>query len=325
MSILSASRKTDIPTYFSDWFLNRLEAKEFYIRNNPHDPSIVTKLTFNKEDIDCIVFWTKNPIPMLNKLDRLNATQIPYYFQFTITGYGKNLEKNIPNDISMLINAFKEISKKSSGNVVWRYDPIVIDNTHTMNWHLSAFSYIAEALEGYTERCVISFVDLYKHISPNLIKAGLNVSDINDIKSSNNKDFFDFCFRLSEIAHSFNIKVFTCAEELVLSDVGINRGSCIDKELIEKIIGYEINASKDKGQRSTCLCAESIDIGKYDTCKNGCLYCYACKNPNDVDKNFKMYDPNSLLLCDVINSYDIIKEKQLHSLRAYDQDQLTLF
>ena len=316
MAIISASRKTDIPTYFSKWFLNCLEKQEFYIRNNPYNKNAVTHITFNKEDIDCIVFWTKNPMPMFNELDRLNNMGYPYYFQFTLTGYGEELEGNIPEK-SVLIDAFQKLSNLTNKKVIWRYDPIIIDFSHNMDWHLGEFTNIASNLDGYTNRCVISFVDLYKHLN--------NYKDINTIIDDyeSKQNFINFCKELVRIAHLHNMEIFTCAEELV--DIGIERGACIDKDYIEKIVGYELSVNKDKGQRSACLCAESIDIGKYDTCNNRCKYCYACKDRDNIIKNFSLYDPNSLFLCDKLNELDVITEKKLQSLRKYNSEQLTLF
>ena len=310
MAVISASRKTDIPTYFSEWFLNCLEKGEFYIKNNPYDPRAVTHITFNKEDIDCIVFWTKNPGPMLSKIEKLNEFEIPYYFQFTITGYDEELEPNIPDRFT-LIEQFRKLSKLTNGRVIWRYDPIIINDKYTFNRHLMEFSYIAEALEDFTDRCVISFVDLYSHL-------GNQFKDINEIQS-NRQDFINFCKELAYFANVYNMQLFTCAEDLAFEDIGIKRGSCIDKELIEKFCGYEIKVNKDKGQRTACLCAESIDVGRYNTCKNGCLYCYAGKNPSDINKNFSKYNSNSTILCDEIKPTDIITEKKLKSLRRYSE------
>lgn len=320
MAIISASRKTDIPTYFSDWFLNRLDAREFFVRNNPYKPNAVTHITFDKDDIDCIVFWTKNPIPMLDKLDRLNAMGYPYYFQFTLTGYGKDYERGLP-DKKLLVDAFKKLSEKANGNVVWRYDPIIVDKKHDMGWHLDTFFSIAQALNGYTNRCVISFVDLYQFVTQSLG----NVDDLKALRAKNPLKFKNFCQELGDVARQFGMEVFTCAEEIILDDVGIKRGSCIDKELIEKIVGYKIKAGKDKGQRSACLCAESIDIGTYDTCRNGCRYCYACKNPDALKKHLRMYFPTSPILCDALRDTDVVTEKVLHSLRVTEDTQLTLF
>lgn len=324
MAIISASRKTDIPTYFSEWFLNRMEAGEFFVRNNPYNPHAVTHLTFAKEDIDCIVFWTKNPLPMMSKLDRLNSLGYNYYFQYTITNYGAQLEAGLPPK-EKLRRAFIELSEKTNGRVVWRYDPIVIDDNYTFADHLNGFKKIATELKGYTDRCVISFVDLYQFVEKSLTDLGINTLDVEGTRTKYARHFTDFCKSVSEIAGENGMKVFTCAEDIVLSNVGIERGSCIDKDLIEKIVGYKIKAGKDKGQRSACLCAESVDIGKYDTCKNGCRYCYACRNKGDVDKNFAAYDPNSIMLCDKLTGEDVITEKRLQSLRVVEDTQLTLF
>lgn len=323
MAIISASRKTDIPACYSDWFLNRLEKKDFCLRNNPYKPEAVSWVHFyQKEDIDCIVFWTKNPIPMMSKLNRLDGYK--YYFQFTLTGYGRHIEAGLP-DKDELIDAFRELSLKTGGNVVWRYDPIIIDDTHTFNWHIETFTKIAGRLNGFTDRCVISFIDLYSFVEKNLKNAGISTFDVNDVQKNFTGQFLDFCKRISDISQLNGMTVYTCAEKITLANAGIEHGSCIDKNLIEKIVGYKIKAGKDKGQRSACLCAESIDIGAYDTCRNGCRYCYACKNPDAFKKRVRMYSSTSPILCDCLRDTDVVIEKVLRSLKVDEDAQLTLF
>lgn len=325
MAILSVSRKTDIPTFFSEWFFNRLDAGEVLYRSNPYNPNAVTRAIFRKQDIDCIVFWTKNPIPMLKNLNRLDGYQ--YYFQFTLTGYDETIEPAL-NNKNKLIDAFKELSRATDifttidniptlqHRVVWRYDPIVFTKDHTMEWHLKTFADIAKSLAGYTDRCVISFVDMYGFVEKNM--------QITQTQY-NHEQLINFCCELNNIANQNGMAVFTCAEEISLEETGIQHGSCIDKNLIEKIIGNSIRTHKDKGQRAACGCVESVDVGKYDTCGNGCKYCYACKNLNNVKTNLTQYDPNSPILCDMIKPTDIITDKRLLSLKIEPTEQLSLF
>ncbi len=323
MSILSISRRTDIPTYFSDWFLNRLDAGEVFVRNNPYSPTAVTHYTFRKEDIDCIVFWTKNPEPMMNKLHRLDGFN--YYFQYTITGYGKYLEGSVP-DLKKSIDTFRNLSNllpKNSPNyrVVWRYDPIVFTKELTMEWHLKNFAAIAKALAGFTNRCIISFVDMYGFVTENM-----NSQNIFVYQKQPREQLLDFCRQLAEIARSHGMEIYTCAELDSFDETGIRHGSCIDKKLIEEFIGCSLKVSKDKGQRKACGCVDSEDFGKYNTCLNGCKYCYATKNFAAVPNIYSSYDANAPFLCDTLKESDIVAEKRLSSLKIIEQgEQISFF
>lgn len=168
--ILSASRRTDIPNYYSDWFLNRIREGFLYVRN-PMNPRQVSRIELSPELVDCIVFWTKNPEPMLKRLGELDT--YPYYFQFTLTGYGQDIEPGVPDKRKIVIPTFQQLSTSIGLNrVIWRYDPILFTPMYTPEYHLRAFSYIAEALKGFTNRCVISFVDRYAKNSKNLKQLG---------------------------------------------------------------------------------------------------------------------------------------------------------
>lgn len=157
--ILSASRRTDIPNYYSDWFLHRIEEGFVYVRN-PMNPHQISKINLSPEVVDCIVFWTKNPKPMLDRLAELKAYS--YYFQFTLTGYGTDIEAGVPHKKESIIPTFQSLSGKiGKEKVIWRYDPILFTDKYTPEYHLKAFEQIASALHGYTNKCVISFVDTY--------------------------------------------------------------------------------------------------------------------------------------------------------------------
>ena len=322
MAIISASRRTDIPTYFGEWLVNRLEAGEVYTRNNPYNPNAVSHITFSKEDIDCVVLWTKNPASIMPFLERLKA--FPCYFQYTITGYGKQVESNVP-ELSKSVEMFKELSRSltrasSDYRVIWRYDPIIFTKEFTPEWHLKNFETIAKSLAGFTNRVVISFVDIYS-----FVKTQMQDNKIISWNADENK-LTNFCRRLAEIAHCYGMEIYTCAETIDLAKVGIKHGSCIDKAFIENMLGYKLKVKKDKSQRPTCGCVESVDIGKYNTCPNGCVYCFARKNPSETMENFKMYDVNSPILCDTIKPTDIITERRLSSMRIPEEyDQLSLF
>lgn len=303
--ILSVSRRTDIPNYYPEWFYNRIKEGVVYVRN-PMNPRQVSRIDISPEVVDCIVFWTKNPEPMLARLDELSG--YTYYFQFTLTGYGTDIEANVLHKKEKIIPTFQRLSDKiGSRNVVWRYDPILFTKTYTPEYHLKAFEQIARALNGYTKRCVISFVDNYAKIKKSMDRLG-----VYDISEDGKKAFAK---KLSEIAGDNGMTVGSCAESIDLEQCGIEHNSCIDKNLIEDIIGCKLIVEKDKNQRPVCGCVESVDIGTYNTCKNGCKYCYANYSEESVRRNCEIYNPRSPILCGAISEDDKISERMVKSMK----------
>lgn len=309
--ILSVSRRTDIPNYYSEWFLNRIKEGYLYVRN-PMNVHQISKIILSPEVVDCIVFWTKNPEPLLSRLDELEAYH--YYFQFTLTGFGKDIEYNVPHKRKCVIPTFQKLSRKiGKEKVIWRYDPIIFTDKYTPEYHLKAFERIAKELHGYTSKCVISFVDIYAK----------NRKNMKELKSFSpaESDLTAFAREIALIAGDNDIKVATCAEKVDLSSCGIEHNCCIDKELLEQITGCKIQAEKDKNQREECGCIESIEVGTYNTCKNGCRYCYANYSRESVSGNCDLYDVNSPILCGRITEDDRITERKVKSLK---EKQLTI-
>ena len=285
--ILSASRRTDIPCYYSEWFLNRLQAG-YVLSKNPMNPAQIKRISLSPDEIDCIVFWTKDPLNMMDRLPLIDKLGYRYYFQFTLNPYGKDIEANL-RDKADIVETFKQLSEHiSSDRLVWRYDPIIINEKYTVEYHLSSFAAACRQLQGYTKRCIISFVDDYKKLS----KA---VRDfiIRDI-SEDTQHYL--AGRFANIAAGYGIELRACCEKLDFTTDGVKPAACIDKELIENICGYELNLKKDKNQRSGCTCAESTDIGIYNTCKNGCIYCYANHSDASINKNYLKHRPDADIL-----------------------------
>ena len=312
--ILSVSRRTDIPNYYSDWFINRIREGYLYVKN-PMNAHQISRIDLSPEIVDCIVFWTKNPINIMDKLDALRGYQ--YYFQITITGYGRDVEPALPDKNDVLIPAFKELSDKiGKKRTIWRYDPILINERYTKEYHYRAFSKIADQLADYTERVVISFVDLYQKTQRNT--AGLH------IKNVGNDEMTEIARELAEIAREHNLIIESCAEMIDLESVGVAHGHCIDKALIEELIGCPLKGSKDKNQRPECGCFESVEVGAYNTCKNGCKYCYANYNNERVISQCHLYDPESPLLCGYVDESagDKITDRKVESLK---ENQISLF
>ncbi len=304
--ILSVSRRTDIPNYYSEWFYNRIKAGFVCVRN-PMNVHQISRINLSPEVVDCIVFWTKNPEPMMRRLDELASYK--YYFQFTLTGYGKDIESGVPHKKEKMIPIFQKLSEQiGSRNVIWRYDPIIFTNKYTPEYHLRAFEQIAEALKGYTNQCVISFVDIYAKNKKVMEEIG--AYSIPEVMLA------EFAGKLSQTAAVNGMTVGSCAEKIDLFSCGIVHNCCIDKALIEDIIGYKIAVGKDKNQRPACGCVESIDIGTYNTCKNGCKYCYANYSRDNVIKNCSRYDEYSPLLCGMITEEDKVNERRVKALKV---------
>ena len=310
--ILSVSRRTDIPAFYAEWFFQRIREGFLYVRN-PMNPRQVSRISLSPEVVDCIIFWSKNPAPMLERLDELR--EYPFYFQFTLTGYGRDIEPGLPDKRKEVIGTFQKLSEKvGKERVVWRYDPILVNGRYTIEYHLKAFEEIAGCLKGYTEKVVISFVDFYA-------KTLRNTKDLY-IKSLSREEMREIAEGMAQIAKSCGLVIETCAEQINLQDVGIRHGSCIDKKQIEKIAGCSLSVEKDKNQREACGCCESIDVGAYNTCRNGCRYCYANYHEEQVRKCIACYDVDSPLLCGRIEPEERVTDRKERSFR---NPQLSIF
>lgn len=303
--IVSVSRRTDIPAFYSEWFFNRLEEGFVYVQN-PMNPKQISKVTLTPETVDCFVFWTKNANPMLKYLDKLEGYK--YYFQFTITGYKSDVENGIRNKLE-IIKTFKELSRKlGKERVILRYDPIFLSNEYSIGYHIKAFKKLCSQLDGYTNRCVISFIDLYKKTERNTKPLKIVNMTIEDIKLIADK--------FSKIAKEHNIKVETCSESYDLTAYGIEKGKCIDDAIISNVIGYEVNVKKDETQRDVCGCVKSIDIGQYNTCMHQCLYCYANFNRKQVEENYKIHDKKYPLLIGKVREDAKITVRAMNSVKV---------
>lgn len=272
--IISCSRRTDIPAFYSNWFFKRLE-EGFVETRNPFNPKQISKISLKPEAVECFVFWTKNPKPMLNKLKKLS--RYPFYFQFTLNGYGLTIEKNLP-DTRELIDTFKALSEEiGEERVVWRYDPVLLSKEYNLEFHKNNFKSLAESLGPYTKRCVFSFIDNYKKILKRVDGLG--------IREPNNCEMLNLAKHFKEVAIKNGFDLKTCGEEIDLLSIGIKKNSCIDDELIQSITGKELFLKKDTNQRGECLCVKSRDIGEYNSCLHNCIYCYANGNTKKVREN----------------------------------------
>lgn len=255
--IISVSRRTDIPSSHCEWFLERLKEKTVAVQN-PFYKNKFYNVDLSKENVDIIVFWSKNP--NIDFLENVRDMGYEFYIHFTITPYDKTVEKNIPNK-KLLIKKFADISYKfGKEKIIWRYDPIILNEKFDADYHIKNFSYMADSLKDLTEECIFSFIQIYSKIKTVFKFINNNIDE--QIELINN---------LNEIANKNHIVLKNCSQNFN----NIAKSSCIDKERIEKILGYAIKEKKDKGQRKLCNCIKSVDIGTYNTCYNGCIYCYA--------------------------------------------------
>lgn len=303
--ILSVSRRTDIPSYYSEWFYNRVKAGHVFVRN-PMNLHQISKVEINREVVDCMVFWTKNPLPMLARLKEIEG--YPYYFQFTLNAYGKNIEENIALDCDARVEVFQRLSDIiGPDRVIWRYDPILLNAQYTIEYHLQNFERLAARLCDYTRKCTISFIDFYKKITYRIKCLHIKVLEENEKRNIAEK--------LVKIAQSYGLELETCAENLALDDLGIGHTRCIDAALIERIISSKLQLGKDKNQRTACGCIESIDIGMYNTCLHGCKYCYANHNLQAVTENYHLHKIKGDLLCGKLTIEDIVKVRKTASAK----------
>lgn len=290
--IISASRRTDIPAFYAPWFMNRVR-QGFLLSRNPFNAHQISRISLRPEDVEAIIFWTRNAEKIIEYLPELDDRGFKYYFQYTITGYPRTLEKSVPSP-HKAIETFKLLSSRiGSGRVIWRYDPILASNLVEIDEHKRLFSKIATLLEGNTKRVVVSFADFYKKTERNLKSVeGLRYRDM--LQDSNLA--LELARELAEIARQNGMEIQSCAEAVELSSVGITHGKCIDDDLLNREFGLLLGGAKDKGQREECGCIKSIDIGQYNTCAHGCAYCYATFNQALVAKNKKLHDAGSPFL-----------------------------
>lgn len=296
--ILSVSRRTDIPACYSEWFINRL-SQGYVLTRNPMNYHQISRIELSSDLVECIVFWTKNAIPFMHCLDELNRRGYLYMFQYTITPYDNTIEKNIPHKSDVIKNVQTLAKKIGSNRIVWRYDPILINEFYTVDRHIKLFESMCAQLCTTVNHVVISFIDIYHKISGQELRQ-LTEEEVKYIAQE---------FGKIGARHELTIK--TCCEGYELDDFGIVKGACIDADLLQEICGRSLRLKKSTGQRKGCLCGESVDIGIYNTCSNGCVYCYATDYSRLENKRRK-FDKDSEILCDKVDyEKDVIKVRNM--------------
>lgn len=300
--ILSVSRRTDVPALYSQWFFRRLQEGYALVRN-PVVPRQVSRVGLTRDVVDGIVLWTRNPAPMLEGLEALAA--YPFYFQFTLTPYGADLEPGLPG-VEGRIALFRALSARvGAARVVWRYDPILLNPRYTEAFHREAFLRLSDRLAGYTERCTVSFIDAYRSTRRNAEALSLAPISPETMRA--------LAGTLAQAAKERGIALDACAEATDLSDVGVARARCIDADRIARIGGVPLRVGRDRNQRAACGCAESIDLGAYNSCSHGCLYCYASYDAARIPGNIAAHDPASPLLIGRLSPQDSVRVRSVRS------------
>lgn len=294
--ILNVSSRTDIVAFYSDWFINRYKIGFIDVRN-PYYKKLVSRINF--KDVDLIVYCTKNPL----NIDKIiSSVPIPFYIHITLTPYNKDIEVNVI-DKKKIIENIKFLSKKYGKNkIVIRYDPIFLNEKYNISYHLKAFNKLINELDGYIEKILISFIDIYKNTKNNM--------NTLKVKEFNESDYEIIGTSFSKIAHNHNIKIFTCFEKEDLTRFGFDKDSCISKEKYNELTNKEFNKLWRARKEKLCSCLEMVDIGEYNTCPHLCKYCYANYDEKNVLNNYKNHDDDSSLLIRYLESDDIIKARQ---------------
>ena len=292
--ILNVSGRTDVVAFYSDWFINRYNEGFVDVRN-PFNKKMISRIYF--EDVDAILFCTKNPIPILSEIKNIDKQIL---FHVTLTPYKKDIEPNIP-DKKEIIKAIKELSNIIGiDNIYIRYDPIFISDSYTLEYHIKAFDKLCSLLNGYVNKIIVSFIDDYKNVRKN--------NQILNYREFTEKDYQIIGTHFSTSARKNKMTVQTCFEDRNLVEYGFIKGDCLSHELAFKLTGKTYkNWTARKGKK--CNCVQMVDIGVYNSCKHYCQYCYANFDEHKVDYNFSHHISTSSLLIGTLEKDDIIKRR----------------
>ncbi|MHB1457048.1 MAG: DUF1848 domain-containing protein [Armatimonadota bacterium] len=291
MNIISASRRTDIPAFYSEWFINRIRAG-FALWQNPFSRAIY-KVSIQPEDVSAIVFWSKDYHPLFLHLDEIDTLGYNTLFHYTINGAPREFEPNLPNLADSLKCADLLAARYGSDRVLWRYDPIILSTVTDAKYHIARFKEIAQGLEGRTSRCYFSFVSLYGKTTRNIEKMRLKTGI--ECRTPDIDEQLEICSALSKTASEHGIGMYSCCgDHLVIN--GVMKAHCIDAELLIRLFPDRIQRALKGSTRKQCGCCESKDIGAYDTCPHGCVYCYANTGKDRAKRSADCHNPESEIL-----------------------------
>jgi hypothetical protein len=303
--IISASRRTDIPAFYAEWFMNRIRAGYCAVPN-PFNRNQISHVWLKPEDVDVIVFWTRNARPLLLRLAELDERGYRYYFQYTVMDNPRVIDPKSP-PLEASLKTFRELADRiGPQKVIWRYDPIVFSSMTGPEFHQATYQHIAQALRGYTYRSVISIVDVYRKAEKRLRELAKQGAELLPCEG---KPFGDLMHALVHTADENDMEIVSCAEEIDLQPYGVRPGKCVDDEYIAKTFGINVTSKKDPSQREACNCVVSKDIGMYNSCLYGCQYCYATSSFERAKINYGKHNPNSPSL---IGWYDAEPKAEPH-------------
>lgn len=252
--------------------------------------------------MDGIVLWTKNPIPLLDRMQALEP--FTWYFQYTLNPYGRDIENSLPDEQTR-VQALRDIAKRyGAQRVVWRYDPIFFSEQHTVQWHEEHFRRLCEALSGYTDTCNTSFLHMYAKTKRNTAALGLH--------PGNADQQLELLAKWDKISKDNGIQLQLCATPEIRETSGLMAATCVDAERLSKIGGVELACKKDPNQREDCNCAPSIDIGEYDSCVHGCAYCYANASRRGAERGLARHNPTSPILLGEVGREEVVSERRMH-------------
>ncbi len=282
--IVSASRRADIPARFAPWFLNRVRAGWCAVPN-PFNARQVSRVSLAPADVDALVFWTRDPRPLLPHLAELDARGLPSVFQFTLLEYPPALHPNLP-PLGQRLEAFRMLADAiGPERVLWRYDPVLFSSVTDVEFHLRGFERLCRQLEGLTRRVTVSLFEPYAKTRARLARAGV------DLLAPDSGALRGLFRHMAAMARASAVEPLSCADDYGLDGLGFGPGACVDAELLRRVFGVDVAAGKDQGQRTACRCAPSRDIGMYDACDAACAYCYATRDFALARRNLARHDP----------------------------------
>lgn len=287
-AIISASRRTDVPAFHAPWFLGRLR-EGFAEYRNPYNRRIF-RVSLKPDDVRAFVFWSRNPAPLMKNLSLVDEHGAPYYFLYTVNNYPELFEISAP-PLAQAGKIFRRLVLRiGSERVRWRYDPIILSRETDSEFHVANFTKIAERLAGLTQVCIFSFLDVYGKVKRNMVR----VPDPFRPLAPEREEQRNLALRLAEIGERFGIRLLSCCEDHVVVD-NIGKARCVDPDLISRLSPSSIDLPL-RPSREGCGCVASRDIGSYDTCPHGCIYCYANASPEVAVRRYRMCNPKHSIL-----------------------------
>lgn len=302
--IINTGGRTDTVQYYCNWLLKRFE-EGYVLSRNPMFPNKVTRYVLTPDQVDCVVFCSKNYTPILPHIQEL-AARFAIYCHYTITAYDKDVEPGVPSvkdSVDTLLMLSQLVGRKK---VAWRYDPILLTEKYTIERHLDTFEELAARIAGHVDRCIFSFVEMYKKLAHNMPEIIL--------MSEEEKD--QLAEGLGVIAQKYGIPIQTCGTNGDFARYGIAASGCMTLDMLGRANNIHFRQLKHKGMRQGCHCIESRDIGAYDTCLNGCKYCYANKSPEKAKENYELHDERSPLMLGQLKVTDVVQNGVQKSMQV---------